>query len=86
MRLVDLFGNGCLVPVCDKCLKGDHNTNLGHSHVTEDEDRSDCKEVSDYVVLPDGFMKHTRRLGQGSPSQCCCGMGGTVYKPKETEK
>ena len=52
--------NGVLVPVCDSCYNGHHNTRLWQSHFCDDPDRSDCKEVGNL---------------NGKVVQCCCGMG-----------
>ena len=69
MYLVD-NGNGVKSPTCSICYRGDHNTDLGHSHLTEDPDRSDCKNVG-------------KVDGDDKVVQCCCGMGG--YKLEKEE-
>lgn len=60
MKKVDLYGGGSMVPVCDECLKGNHNTHLpGKSNILG------CNEVE----------KEGHTI-----TQCCCGVGGDVFK------
>ena len=54
--------NGVMVPVCDSCYRGNHNTSLTFSNFTSNPQRSDCK-----VTMVDSM---------GNAIQCCCGING----------
>ncbi|MBI2046717.1 hypothetical protein HYT26_00945 [Candidatus Pacearchaeota archaeon] len=65
MKKVDLFGNGVMSAVCDSCFEGKHLDPCGYDHREGFKDKDGL-----------GDCKNT----DGTSEQCCCGVGGHVFK------